>query len=315
MKMKHTNPCATAAPAIFVVFMTLFTGAGHAADEPVVSPVGNQDETVVDVPAGPGALDRRLTLEHQTEANRFVITPHKPNYILPFTYNSRPNDTSGEIDNTELKFQLSFKVPLSQDLFGSGGKLDFAYTQVSFWQMYSSANSAPFRETNYEPELMLSFADDTKLFGFTSRLIAFGLVHQSNGKTVPDSRSWNRLYASFVLERRNFYLVLKPWYRLREDPKAYPLDPKGDDNPDIEDYLGHGEMTILYLRGNRSLAVMLRNNFKSQHRGAVQIDWSVPLQGKLRGYVQYFNGYGESLIDYDHSCNRIGIGVMLSDWL
>jgi phospholipase A1 len=294
----------------------LFSAVARGADQVPAPSAGAQEEaTAAPVDQGSGALDQRMTLEHQSETNRFVITPHKPNYILPFTYNSRQNDALGTLDNTEFKFQLSFKVPLSEHIIGRYGKLDFAYTQISFWQTYNREISSPFRETNYEPELMLSFVDDTKLFGFTSRLITFGLVHQSNGQTVPASRSWNRFYASFTLERKNLYLVFRPWYRFRESPKSAPLDTKGDDNPDIGDYLGHGELTIMHLHGRRSLAIMLRNNFRSQHRGALQIDWSVPLQGKLRGYVQYFNGYGESLIDYNHSGNRIGIGVMLSDWL
>jgi phospholipase A1 len=47
----------------------------------------------------------------------------------------------------------------------------------------------------------------------------------------------------------------------------------------------------------------------------VELGWSYGLTTNLRLYAQYFNGYGESLVDYDHSVNRIGIGVMLNDWL
>ncbi len=297
------------------VFWLATSGVG-LAQTPAVNAVDNLDATSTPTPSPtPSALERRMTLETQTEANRFVITPHKPNYLLPLTYNSRQSDEFGPLDKTEVKYQLSFKLPLASDLFGSGGKLTFGYTQLSFWQLYNKRISSPFRETNYEPELMLTFAREMHLLGLTYRVTTFGISHQSNGRSAPESRSWNRIYAIFTTERDNLYLIFKPWYRLPESAKENPSDPRGDDNPDIQDYLGHGELTAMYLFGNRTLAVMWRSNFQSAHRGALQIDWSVPLQGKLRGYVQYFNGYGESLIDYNRSSHRFGIGVMLTDWL
>ena len=288
------------------------TNSGKVADDPAATTTPTLSSTPA--PAA-NALDRRMTLEEQTEANRFVITPHKPNYLLPFTYNNRLTDASGTLDKAEVKYQLSFKLPLSDYLFGSGGRLALGYTQLSFWQVYNQRISSPFRETNYEPEIMLTFTHARQLLGFTQRVTTFGINHQSNGRSLPESRSWNRLYAQFTFEHKNLYLVFKPWYRLPENAKDNPQDARGDDNPDIQDYLGHGELTAMYLFGHRTLALMWRSNFQSAHRGALQIDWSLPLQGKLRGYVQYFNGYGESLIDYNRSSHRFGIGVMLTDWL
>ena len=137
-----------------------------------------------------------------------------------------------------------------------------------------------------------------------------GFNHQSNGRSVPLSRSWNRIVANVGLERDNFNLLLKTWYRL-------PEEDLNDDNPDITKYMGYGELWgTLYWKKQR-FAVMLRNNLRSENLGAVQLDWSFPLPwigDKLSIYVQYFNGYGESLLDYNTSVNRISAGMMLVDW-
>jgi len=103
-----------------------------------------------------------------------------------------------------------------------------AYTQLSLWQIYSY--SCPFRETNYEPELLLSFDTKFNVLGSTNRLFIIGLNHQSNGMGPDLSRSWNRIYIEFIAERGNFFTGLKSWCRIPEDVEE-------DDNPDIEDYL------------------------------------------------------------------------------
>ena len=149
----------------------------------------------------------------------------------------------------------------------------------------------------------------------TLRNIQLGFNHQSNGRSGDQSRSWNRIFASFLFEKGNFYTTLKPWWRIPEKDKDSPNDNSGDDNPDINKYLGYGEWSLFYRLGNHNLSMMLRNNLRADNKGAVQLDWSFPMTGRFRGYLQYFNGYGESLIDYNASVNRLSLGVILTDRL
>jgi len=290
-----------------LIFMTLcltllcFSAKTFAAEPVPLSPSGS-------------AIDQRQQDEAFAENNRFSLLPYKQNYILPLTYNLKPNNLAyanveDDIDRLELKFQLSFKVPLAKGLIAGHGSLFAGYTQQSFWQAYNGSESSPFRETNYEPELYADFPTEYSLLGLRSRFVSVGLSHQSNGLSGDMSRSWNRIYALAAFERGDFYCAIKPWFRV-------PENNKDDDNPDMDKYLGYGELYALYIRGEDRFGMMLRNNLRSENRGAVQIDWSFPLPGdRLHGYLQYFYGYGESLIDYNHINNRIGLGIIVSNWL
>jgi phospholipase A1 len=254
-------------------------------------------------------------LDEETRRGKYAIKLHRSTYILPFTYNVSPNvdavreaDPDKDLKKAEVAFQLSLKVKLWQDMLGQKMDLWFGYTQRSFWQLYNFEDSSPFRETNYEPELLLNLRTDYRILGLAGRFINFGFNHQSNGQSKPLSRSWNRAVVNFGFERDRFSLLLKAWYRIPESAEH-------DDNPKIEKYLGYGEIWAYYFLKKHRLGLMLRNNFSFHtNRGALQVEWSFPITKSVNGYVQYFVGYGESLLDYNHSVNRMGIGFILADW-
>ena len=259
-----------------------------------------------------GIWEQRI--ENDARRETFTLTARKPNYFL-VTSMSTPNQSPYEftgsadrLDSEEIKFQLSFQTKMADDLFGGNGDLWFGYTQLSLWQLFNSQISAPFRETNYEPEAHMAFLTSYELLGLKLRSVNAGLVHQSNGRAEPLSRSWNRVFADFQLVRGDFALSFKPWVRIKESPEE-------DNNPDIENYLGRYELRLFYQWRGHTFSGMLRNVLDSEHRLNSELSWSFPIVRRLRGLVQWYNGYGESLIDYNYNMHRIGVGVMLTDWL
>ena len=261
-------------------------------------------------------IDTRLKEEEKTCDADFILTPHRPNYLIPAAYNCSPNYgvydgaiEKDQLDNVEVKFQLSIKYMLFDNLFKNTGDFYFAYTNLSYWQAYNMDLSSPFRDTCHEPELWIQF-DTAELedVGLKSRLIQLGVIHQSNGRSEPLSRRWNRLYANFVFEKENLIFGIKPWWRI-------PEKEEDDNNPNIHKYMGYGELNAAYKWHDHTFAMMLRNNLRdSDHnRGAIELAWSFPLYKKLKGYVQYFSGYGQTILDYDDAADTIGIGIALSD--
>lgn len=264
-----------------------------------------------------------MIAKQRTAKQRLSFSSHKSNYILPITYNSTPNPdsylkslTEEDLHNFEIIFQLSSKMKIVDDLFGDNGDLYGAYTGRFWWQAYSDALSSPFRETNHEPELFLDFETNYHLGEWGLTNIIFGMVHQSNGRKLPASRSWNRLYMELKFRDKDAWITVKPWFNVRESKKKDVNDPNGDDNPDIEEYMGYFEFTAGYDFGKNHLTTMLRNNLRSDNKGAFQLDWTFPILDStdVRGYIQYFTGYGESLIDYNATTNRISLGFIMSEY-
>ena len=289
---------------------------GHDRGPGEEDPPGNPD-----VSAPLSLLDTRWELSPEAKLGTFNVRGYKPVYLMPVFATSNQNErpqspnplntvgTPEPLDNVEAKFQLSLKTKLWQGVFGDAGDLWLGYTQSSRWQVYNDQLSRPFRETSYEPEAMLVFDTHYQVFGWDGRLLGIGVNHQSNGRSNPFSRSWNRVMADVGFERGDWTVMLRPWWRI---PEGGP----DDNNPDINDYMGRGEVQVVREWNGQEFGMMLRHSFRggSHSHGAAQFTWSFPLAGNLRGYMELFKGYGESLIDYNHNATYLGFGVSLLDW-
>ena len=251
------------------------------------------------------------------------VREHNPMYLMPVWYNSSPNyypespsrgvttqEKFSEQKRLETKMQVSFKSKIAEDLFKTRADVWFGYTQKSDWQIFNQGRkSAPFRNTDYEPEIFITQPVKADLpFGGKLRMVGAGFVHQSNGQSRPESRSWNRVYAMAGMEWGKLTVIPRVWMRA--------FDQKGDDddNPDINKYMGYGDLKVQYrFNDKQNVYSVLRYNPNSG-RGAVEAAYTFPIKGKLKGVVRGFHGYGESLIDYNHKQNGIGFGLMFNDW-
>jgi phospholipase A1 len=299
----QSRPAAAATPA---------GGGQAAAAAPAVPPAPPAPPAPAAVDNGP--LGERWAIDRGA---RILVRPHEPTYLLVGRYSNAVNQRPASptrpagpvdlgLDDLEAKYQLSFKFRLVDFDAPWAPDLWFGYTQQSHWQVYNDELSRPFRETNYAPELILGWNPDVALGGWRWRVANVGLLHQSNGRSTALSRSWNRVYAQFGIERDDWLLLVRPWVRLGEDGDD-------DDNPDIVDYLGHGDVVLSYRRGEQVVSGKARYNVGTG-RGYVEGSWTFPLLRGLNGYLQATSGYGESLIDYNARQTTIGLGVSLYDW-
>ncbi len=239
-----------------------------------------------------------------------TLESHKPIYLAQSWFLNDEGSDQG-YRNDELIIQFSFKKNLFYDLY-------FGYTQKSFWQLWDHDNSRSFREQNYDPEFFYDLEDLWEI-----DLLRLGLwEHESNGdkerinennEAVNYSRTWNRSYLTI---REHFLdgflgLGLKIWrVNDREDNEYGSFY---DDNPGIQQYFGSGEVYIDMGTGPEKISLMLRKGWKSKTE-TVRLEAFLPFSYigiPLKGtdlYFQYFNGYGESLIDYNRRVRRFAIG-------
>ena len=267
------------------------------------------------------ALERKELIETKAAGLPFVILPHRPNYIMPFAYTETPYEDPYEevlqeqwpgFNNLEAIFQISLKYQIYKFDKDNKHRLYIAYTNKSYWQVYNSDASRPFRETNHEPELLFQFSPN---WGVVNR-INLSFNHQSNGQYQGFSRSWNRIIVGMYHLEGNRVYGIEPWWRLPEKDTADPLDPTDDDNPDITNYLGYAN--FIFFKKWKKYSGLLRfgNNLREKNnRGWGELEFNFPVTPRVRGFIQYYEGYGHSLIEYNQYQRRIGVGFKISDYL
>ena len=271
------------------------------------------------------ALSRFWELEEGTDCGVFGLRGYRPIDVTfamasdqPQTPTSpAPNHTGTPMDYQpgEMRLNLSLRTKLAQGLLTGGDptrkdSLWFGYTQQSTWQIFNAELSRPFRTTDHEPEVMYVYPTDMHLpGGWRWRYAGAGLVHQSNGQTDPLSRSWNRIYLMGGVELDNrFVVTARVWKRLSEDPEK-------DDNPDIASYIGRAEFSGWWNPdGKNSLGLTVRTFGKGSQRLEYTRAIGDPAKNNLRFVMQLFNGYGDTLVDYNRKRTVFSVGLRLVDF-
>lgn len=240
-----------------------------------------------------------------------MIEPHLPSFLVysHFDPNQAPFESlAGETDTVEDQeavFQVSFKVPVGKRLFGTNLDAYFAYTSRSWWQVSNDAFSSPFRETNYMPEVFVRSDRSGLGSGVALEHWSLGLVHESNGREQALSRSWNRVLARYGVRINDRLSVQgQVWYRI-------PDDEEDDDNPNEYRFFGYGDFRAVWAANENVVTALVRPGTRDT---SFELTWSRPINRVFRVYATYFNGFGESLLDYDFRTERVSIGIALNDF-
>ena len=278
-------------------------------------------------------LSRFWELETGSDCGTFSFRGYRPitaSVVTASSVNRQPTSSAPDHSapqsipyrRTEARLQLSVRTKIAQGLLTQNhptrkDSLWFGYTQQSYWQVFSPQISRPFRTTDHEPEVMYVYPTDAQLpWGWRWRYSGIGVVHQSNGQSLPLSRSWNRAYLMTGMELDNRWAVnARLWKRIGESASS-------DDNPDISDYIGRGELSAFWnMDKDNTLGLTLRSSLNSSPRGSARLEWMQTLgtglgggKSNLRLHTQLFSGYGDSMIDYNRKRTVFTVGLSLVDF-
>jgi phospholipase A1/A2 len=288
----------------------------------------------------PSEITRFWDLEKATEKETFQLRGYRPVSlavsaadrvsILPNSPTNGSPAAPVAFSASEMKINLSVRTKIATGLLHRSDhplndSLWFGYSQQSYWQLFNGGISRPFRATDHEPELMYVFGHALPLpGGWVYRMSGAGVVHQSNGQSLPLSRSWNRAYVMAAADKitagghHRFTLQAKAWQRLREDPAK-------DDNPDISNLVGRAEIAGRWSFDTgpekdlttHTLGLTVRHSLRKQARGSMRLEYLRSLgsaNSGLRFHTQLFSGYGDSLIDYNRRRTTFSLGLSLVDW-
>ncbi len=207
-------------------------------------------------------------------------------------------------ESGESHYQFSFKY----EIFNESSWF-FAYTERSVWS--TQLDSGPIKETNYAPELFYAWHRDQN----TVPYVQFGLYkHVSNGESGATSLQWDISYIEPVIKFEEFTLKLTFWFPfLFQSASAV-----SDGNPAIFEFYGQGEMKLSYEHENGDLHTLRYRENINFTAFALEYQWTINLNSSIdengwntNVYLQFFNGFGETLNSYSEQTSRFSAGISI----
>lgn len=223
---------------------------------------------------------------------------YKDNYFI-FGPSVGPRPTK---ENTNVKFQISIAQRLTRSTLPWGTYLYLFYTQKCFWNILEE--SLPMTDLNFNPGIGL-----TKPLFVKNRYIGkltFLIEHESNGRDSIQSRSWNRIaLAANVFVTKNLMVHGKIWIPIVD----------GENNRDIVKYCGFWQAGAQVLSNDHrfigGITVVKRGGWNLNANVILDFGWRLFKQDNQYLYVQFYNGFGEGLLDYNKFHSQIRVGILI----
>ncbi len=223
---------------------------------------------------------------------------YKDNYFtMGTTVNQKPSRT-----NSDVKFQVSIAQRLTKSTLPFNTYLFLFYTQKCMWNVFEE--SMPMRDLNFNPGIGLAkhLFVKNRYVGKLTLLVE----HESNGRDGADSRSWNKIsLACNVFIDPNFMIHGKAWIPIVD----------GQNNKDILDYCGIYQTGFTYTTPNKrfgfALTLVKRRGWNLNYNSIWEINYRLFKKENQFLFLQYYNGYGENLLDYNKFHSRLRVGIVI----
>lgn len=226
------------------------------------------------------------------------FTLFKDNYFLVGTsINQVPSRT-----NSDVKFQISISQRLTKSTLPFNTYLFLMYTQKCFWNVFEE--SLPMHDINFNPGIGL-----TRLIIVKDRLVGKAtllLEHESNGRAGENSRSWNKIsLGANIFIDPNFMVHGKFWIPIID----------GGNNKDILNYCGIYQTGITITSQSKrfsfSAILVKRQGWNFNFNTILEANYRIFKKDNQSFFIQYYNGYGEGLLDYKQFHSRLRIGIVI----
>lgn len=266
-----------------IFFITILLGAASQASAQIVS----ADSTVLDTDSLRRDFDRQP-----------YFGLYKDNY---FTFGVPIGEKISK-HNSNVKFQISIAQRLTKSTLPWNTYLFLFYTQKVFWNVLE--NSMPMTDLNFNPGIGLvkPLFVKNRFIGKLSML----LEHESNGRDGTESRSWNKIsFGANIMIDPNFMVHGKFWIPIVD----------GVENKDILDYCGIYQVGTQVFSPDRrwgaSVTLVKRKGWRLSYNTILELNYRLFKRDNQYLFLQYYNGYGEGLLDYKqfHSMLRIGLVI------
>ena len=249
------------------------------------------------------AKDKYLSERYNADSVRVELdkrpyfTLFKDNYFV----GGIPLGTKPTGANSDVKFQLSISQRLTKSRLPFDTYLFIQYTQKAFWNVFQE--SLPMRDLNFNPGIGLGhlIVHKNKYIGKAYLM----LEHESNGKDSINSRSWNKVsFFGSVILNKNWELQAKTWIPIIDS----------DNNRDILKYNGIFQIGLNYRTDNQRLqcgAIFTQRKAWFGFNTQIEVSYKFNERENQYLFVQFYNGYGENLLEYNKYKNMIRVGFVI----